>query len=102
MITLFLVKGKGALSSEKAEDILAKGREQLLNNGVPSDLIKERVVEEGPITKAILKEVEQSRYAAVALGRTGTGQGLLQRLFMGSVSMSLFRELERAALLVCY
>ena len=54
------------------------------------------------VRKAILDEAEQGRYAAVAVGRTGAGQGLLEKIFMGSVSDTLFRELERAALWVCH
>ena len=101
-VTLFLVKKKGKIAAENTESILSKSRDQLVSNGFPANLIKTKVVEGGSVRKAILDEAEQGRYAAVAVGRTGAGQGLLEKIFMGSVSDTLFRELERAALWVCH
>ena len=101
-ITLFTVKKKGETSNEDVESILAKSREHLMNNEIPEEMIKTKVVEGGNIAKAITKEVNEGQYAAVAVGRTGTGQGFFEKIFMGSVSDTLFKELEKTALWISH
>jgi len=100
--TLFTVKKRGTPASKDMESILSKGREHLLSNGFPKERTTTKVVEADNTAKAILREAEQDRYAAVAMGRTGADQGLLKRVFMGSVSTALFKELEKTALWVCH
>ena len=77
-------------------------KEALSDNGFPEDLISTRLVEASDVTKAILREAEQGQYAVVGVGRTGAGQGRIKKLFMGSVSDTLFHELEGAALWICH
>ena len=101
-VTLFRVSKKEGHPDGDAESILEKSKAHLLEHGVPADRIKTKQVKAGSASRAILKEAEDGRFAAVAVGRTGAGQGLLGKLFMGPVSQTLFRELERAALCVCY
>ena len=98
-VTLFVVKKPGA--KEGADSILSKSREQLFGNGFPAEMAKTKVVESGNVTKAILREAEQGKYAAVAIGRTGRGRGRMKKIFMGSVGDTLFHDLERAALWTC-
>jgi nucleotide-binding universal stress UspA family protein len=86
---------------ESPENILSKCKEILTGNGFPSEMTKTKVVEARNVSDKILKEAEQGKFAAVAVGRTGVGKGFLKSMFMGSVSDALFRELKGAALLVC-
>lgn len=100
--TLLYVRKSGERSGKADEMSLSRSKEALLNNGFPEEMTRFKVVEAGNPAKAILKEAEQGQFAAVAVGRVGTGQGLLEKLFLGSVSFRLFRELEGSALWVCY
>jgi len=97
-ITFLAVGKKGRIADKDLDTILSKSREMLISSGFPSDRIHLKGVEEGSVSKVILKEADEGRFAAVAVGRTGTGQGLLEKIFVGSVSRTLFQELEGAAL----
>ena len=101
-VTLLLVNKPGATAKETAEVILSKAREHLLSNGFPAQMAKSKVLDAARVANAILEEAEQGRFAAVAVGRTGVGQGFLKRVFMGSVSEKLFQELEGIALWICH
>jgi nucleotide-binding universal stress UspA family protein len=85
-------------SGGSADTILSKSKETLIRSGFPSDMIQLKKLEEGAVSKAILREADEGRFAVVAVGRTGTGQGLLKKIFVGSVSQALFQELQGAAL----
>jgi nucleotide-binding universal stress UspA family protein len=100
-VTLFTVKKPGSKVKESADSILSKSKELLLSNGFPAEMAETKVGQSGNVAKAILKEAEQGRYAAVAVGRTGRGQSFLEKLFMGSVTNTLIRGLEKAALWTC-
>jgi len=100
-ITLLRIERSGKASKEAPEEILAKGKERLLGNGYPAEMIKTKIAKESNVAKAILKEMDEGRYAAVAGGRTGAGQGLLKRVLVGSVSDALLHELDHGALWLC-
>jgi nucleotide-binding universal stress UspA family protein len=97
-VTLLAVSGKGNVADRAVEDILAKGKETLVEAGVFPERIRFNVIHEANPGKAILREAGSEGFAAVAVGRTGTGMGLLKKVFVGSVSRSLFKELEGASL----
>jgi len=97
-VTLMAVGRKGQIADKDVDAILSKGRDALIDRGFSPERIRLQGMEEGAVAKAILKEAEDKRFAAVAVGRTGTGQGLLKRIFVGSVSQALFQELQGAAL----
>ncbi len=95
-VTLMNVFDPGSGDRPFAEALFAKARELLHDNGVADARIETRMVEAYNAPAAIM---ERSRdYAAVAVGRTGQSHGFLKRLFMGSVSTVLFRQLTGAAL----
>ena len=100
-IILLVVDKNISTSGKKIENIFAKSKEHLLNNSFPGEMVTTKTIENGNIAKAIMGEVHQGEYAAVAMGRTGGGQGLLGKLFLGSVSNKVFGEIEEAALLIC-
>ena len=97
-VTLLAVSRKGKVGKLNAEEVLQKGRSLLVDGGVSTDRIRFKVIHEVSPGKAIIKEANAQRYAAVAVGRTGAGMGLLKKVFVGSVSRALFHELEGAAL----
>ena len=100
-VTLFLVRKKGAAQGKGEDTIVASSKEALAKNGFPGHMINTKLVDAPDVAKAILKEAEGGRFAVVAMGRTGTGQGRIKKLFTGSVSDTLFHKLERAALWIC-
>jgi len=73
---------------------------RLQANGFPEDRIRFQVAESGNVARTILREAERGRFGALAVGRTGEGKA--RGLFMGSVSTTLFKELEKASLWICY
>lgn len=87
---------------KNADAILIKTIKILLNNGFPEHLIEKQIVEKGNLAKLIMDESEKKRYAVVALGRSGGETKLLKRIFQGEVCYALFKEIEGAALWVCY
>ncbi|MBW1786193.1 MAG: universal stress protein [Deltaproteobacteria bacterium] len=97
-VTLMTVAKKGAREEDDIASYFDTCRKQMEANGFSGDRIKTKVVEAGNIAKAILKEAEAGCFGVVATGRTGKGEGL----FMGSVSTTLFKELEKAGLWICY
>ena len=97
-ITLLAVSRKGNVGDQSAEDILQQSRVSLAEAGISTDRIRFKVIHETSPGKAILQEANVERSAVVAVGRTGTGMGLIKKVFVGSVSRALFHELEGAAL----
>lgn len=101
--TMILVIHKpGAKLPKDPEEILAEGRMHLTRNGFPDEMIDTTVLKASNVSRAILNTAEKGRFAAVAMGRTGCGKGFLKRIFMGSVSSRLFKEMEKAALWICH
>ncbi|MFO7600631.1 MAG: universal stress protein [Candidatus Desulfacyla sp.] len=97
-VTVIAVGKKGRIDDKDTGTILSKSREILISRGFSSERIHLKGIEESAVSKVILKEADEGRFAAVAVGRTGTGQGLLKKIFVGSVSQALFQELQGAAL----
>jgi len=98
IVTLLAVSRKGKVGDRPVEDVFNEGREILVVDGISPERIRFKVIQEANPGKAIIREAGAERFAAVAVGRTGTGMGLLKKVFVGSVSRALFRELEGASL----
>lgn len=101
-VTVLMVKKNGAPLKDSEDSTISRTREMLNRHGYPENLIRTKRVEASDVSKAILKEATEDRFAVVAVGRTGAGGGRLKKLFMGSVSDSLFHQLEGAALWICH
>ena len=97
-VTLILVNKAGNIAGEDPADIMAEAKERLMNNGLPENMIISKIIDEGSIRRAILKEAEQGQFAAVAVGQTGVGRGFLEKIFTGSLCNKLVKDLENAAL----
>lgn len=81
--------------------ILDNAVRMLRANAVAESRISTKVLVETDHAQGILREAEQGRYAAVAVGRAGTGRGMMADWQFGSVSLRLSRELCGASLWVC-
>ncbi len=101
-VTLFSVANPAKNDKAGLEKTFNRAQEILIKHGFSDHRIKTKIEKSGQVAKAILNEADVGGYAAVAVGRTGAGQGLLGRIFIGSVSSKLFRELQKAALWLCY
>lgn len=97
-VKVFVVKNRAL--KETPEVIIAKGKELLAKSRVPNVRISSSVVEAFSPSKAIIREAEEGGYAAVVAARGDKERSLMDRFFMGSVTMALFREIENAALWV--
>ncbi len=97
-VTLLTVAKKGEIGDQTPEEIFAKSRAVLTDSGISAERIYRKVMDEASPGKAILKAAGEGAFAAVAVGRTGAGKGRLKKLFVGSVSESLFRDLQGASL----
>jgi len=100
-VTLLLVRRKGKISTSEADEIVSKSKDILLRHEFPEERTRIQVVDDGNIPKTIMEHAEEGKYAVVATGRTGMDRGLLKKMFMGSVSQTLFREMERSVLWTC-
>lgn len=96
-VTLFHVNREGEPGAD-TEAMFARARRQLAANNVGEDRVVQKVGEGTGVARAILEETEAGGYAAVATGGTGSGQTMLQRLFLGSVCSELLRRLSGAVL----
>lgn len=97
-ITMFIVTGRGMLGGQKPEAIFTQALGILAENGVDPEQVDVAIAKGGSPVKAILDRAQKGGYAAVATGRTGRGRGLLRRVFIGSVTHGLLKELDGAAL----
>ena len=84
------------------EDVMGQARELLTGNGVEPERVVELVRRGSNPLRIITEEMERGGYAAVAVGGTGADRPPWQRLFMGSVSLALFKALDETALWVCH
>ncbi|BBD06774.1 universal stress protein [Desulfovibrio ferrophilus] len=98
---LSIVPKNGDEGRRQAEKALEGSMAALLDNNLSEERISARIVESRKISETILEEADAGRYAVVAMGRTGVGQGRFPRLFMGSASDTIYQQLEGAALWVC-
>lgn len=85
-----------------AEELFTHCTEILTGHGVEPERIRTRVVESYNVARAVLRVAERDRFAVVAAGRTGEDRGFMRRLFMGSVSSTLYRKLVGAVLWLCH
>ena len=81
--------------------ILENAVRMLRVNAVAESRISTKVLTAEDHAQGILEEAERGRYAAVAVGRAGTGRGMMADWQFGSVSLRLSRELCGASLWVC-
>lgn len=81
--------------------ILDNAVRMLRVNTIAESRITTKILVEADHAQGILREAQRGRYAAVAVGRAGTGRGMMADQQFGSVSLRLSRELCGASLWVC-
>lgn len=83
------------------EDLIIENALKMLQvNDIPEARITTKVLAEQDHAQGILRDAEQGRYAVVAVGRAGTGRGMMSKWQFGSVSLRLARTLTKASLWV--
>ncbi|WP_029896369.1 universal stress protein [Desulfohalovibrio reitneri] len=97
-VTLLNVFDPGSGDRIIAEELFARCGEILHSHGLAPERIGRRVIESRDPAKSILREADRQRHSVVAAGRTGADRGLVKRLFMGSVSSTLYSNLTGAVL----
>lgn len=101
-VVVLTVAKSGKGPSDETEKVLSSALGYMRKTGYPPEKAKTKVLKAASPAKAILGEVNKGKYAVVAMGCTGRGQGLIERLFMGSVSMAVFRGVDRGAVWICH
>ena len=84
------------------EDVMRQACDILAGHGLGPDRVTELVRRGSNPLRVIAGEMAEGGYAAVAVGSTGADRPPWQRLFMGSVSLALFKALDETALWVCH
>jgi len=95
-VKIFVVKNRSL--KEAPDAIITRARELLAESKVPNVRVSASAVDASSPARAILREAGEGGYAAVAVARGE--KSFMDKVFMGSVSTSLFREMENAALWV--
>ncbi|WP_319543201.1 universal stress protein [uncultured Pseudodesulfovibrio sp.] len=85
-----------------AESIVNHAVEVMVEAGMPMDRIIQRIIRGTNPARLIREEYLGGKYAAVALGSAGADRGFWNKLFVGSVARTLFKDLRGAALWVCF
>lgn len=98
-VTLLHVRNN--TSAQETSAIFNQARQIMNDNAIGAERIHELILDGGRPAAAILEMAHRERFAAIGVGRTGTGKGLLGRLFIGSVSKELLKGLSSSALWVC-
>ncbi|MDY0275224.1 MAG: universal stress protein [Desulfomicrobium sp.] len=86
---------------DNGSEAMAKTRHVLKENAIPSERIKELVVEGKNVSEVIITLARGGGYGVIATGRTGRGEAK-SRQFWGSVSMSLLRHLDFATMWITH
>ncbi|TVQ99096.1 MAG: universal stress protein [Desulfovibrionales bacterium] len=81
--------------------ILDNAVRMLRVNAIAESRISTKILVESDPVHGILQEAERGRYAVVAVGRAGTGRGMMADRQFGSISLRLSRELSGSSLWVC-
>lgn len=84
----------------RIDSILEQTRAKLIENGIGEERIGVAVVRSNRIVPTILSEVERKSYAVVAVGRVGVHKSAMKQWLVGSTSMKLVEELDKAVLWV--
>lgn len=85
---------------ENGDAILHEAHEKLTANEVAKERIEMSVIRSHRVVHTILEEVERKAYAVVAVGRVGEQKSKISDWLIGSRSMKLLENMEKAVLWV--
>jgi nucleotide-binding universal stress UspA family protein len=100
--TVFHVHDPAKSYPLEAEVLVKNAVEILADEGMSADRIDRRIARGTNPARLIREEYNAGSYAAVALGSAGAGRGFWNKLFVGSVAQTIFKDLRGAALWVCF
>jgi nucleotide-binding universal stress UspA family protein len=100
-VTVFHVCQNGGCSPE-SRAVVDRAVALLREAGMPEARIRTEIRPGSTPSRLIEDEYHAGRYAALAIGSSGTGRGLWNKFFVGSVASTVFRQLSGAALWVCF
>lgn len=101
-VTIFHVHDPSKSTPMESEAIVNNAVNVLVEAGMPKERIAQMVRRGSNPARLIEQEYEAGNYAAVAIGSAGTDRGFWNKLFVGSVAQSVFKNLHGAALWVCF
>lgn len=101
-VTVFHVHDPSKSDAGEAEAVVERAVEVLVEAEMPTDRIS-RLIKHGSNPAGLIhEEYDAGNYAAVAIGSAGSDRGLWNKLFIGSVARTIFKDLSGAALWVCF
>ena len=101
-VTIFHVHDPAKANLVQAEEVLNQAARLLEEAGLPEERIT-LTLQSGTNPARLIREAcDAGRYTAVAVGSAGSDRGLWDKLFVGSVARTVFKELHGAALWVCF
>lgn len=100
-MTLLCVNESGTMT-EREEKIFNISKELLKENKVSEYCWEKQVVQGTDITRTIMQTAQEGNYAVVAVGRGEHRKSLFARIFPGSVSSKLLREMTDRALWISH
>lgn len=101
-ITVFHVHDQTKANLVQAEGVLDQAAHVLMEAGVSEERITQTLQSGTNPARLIGEACDAGRYTAVAMGSAGSDRGLWDKLFVGSVARTVFKELHGAALWVCF
>ena len=72
-----------------------------MDHGCRTEQIETKLITGSKTVKAILKEADSQKYAAVVVGRRRDKVGFVEKIMKGSVTKALFQDLTGSALWIC-
>ncbi len=101
-VTVFHVQDPSRSDTSEAQAVMDHTIDVLKQAGMPEDRISVMIRRGTNPARLIQGEYDAGNYAAVAIGSAGKDRGLWDRMFVGSVARTVFKELRGAALWVCF
>lgn len=99
-VTMLRVKRDNPAGPRDPMQIFDRAGKMLAAAGIPNTKIDTKVAYNNDVADAILSEAEAGDFAVIAAGRSGSGTGLLRKIFMGSVTEKVLKKLNNRALWV--
>lgn len=101
-VTVFHVHDPAKVDPLEAECIVNQAVELLVEAGVHPERINPVTRRGSSPARLISEEYDSGGYAAVAIGSAGSDRGFWNKLFVGSVAQTVFKDLHGAALWICF
>lgn len=101
-VTVFHVHDPGKASLMEAEAVVNHTIDILKEAGMPEERIAMMIRRGSNPARLVQEEYNHGKYAVVAIGSAGSDRGFWNKMLVGSVAQKVFKELQGAALWVCF